>query len=547
MTADLSAWTLPRLSKLLPLDDESLKEIVTYTASLSKDDAADHLKNLLGDSPQALEFISSFNSRRHVTTSANTETSSNSGPPVNSGDQYSGPPQRKRNQRKSKVPLHAAGPVRRPENYGDVSGGYKKTNIDDEYMPKKARQGPSATALSDALSLSQTPAARQLPITTAINIQSPSPSSSRDPSPPRQKLPPSASGKLTSDLPNIKTKQSRKGATSRSSTPHRATTTTTSSIDDLTSAIAALELSTNPSLSNERRKCDCNATIHPLFTPSPNCLSCGKVICALEGLQPCSFCDAPILTPQQVQTMIRTLREERGTEKMALHNDAQSGRSTPAFGGAATPESGQSENESAARALAHRDKLLKFQRENAQRTKIHDEAADYDMTLTAGATQWMSPSQRALALKKQQKYLREMEEQSKPEWERKKTVLSVGIKNGKVVRTYEKVDSKQGGAGDNEASNDLDPVGAETIPNVKDKGKLGAFSNNPLLASGSGLVRPVWKAPPEAAKGKGKEDNSPRQKQLWRRVQDDNDDNEQWILDGGLHGQHNDGSTLESG
>ncbi|KAL9624783.1 MAG: hypothetical protein Q9160_001138 [Pyrenula sp. 1 TL-2023] len=547
MAADLSAWALPRLSKLLPIDDESLKEIITYTASLSKDAAADHLKNLLGDSPQALEFISSFNSRRHVTTSANTETSSNSSSQVNPVGQDLGPPQRKRNLRKAKTPLHAAGPVRRPDNYGDVSGGYKKTNIDDEYMPKKTRQGPSATALSDALSLSQTPAARQLPKTAAISIQSPYPSSSRDPSPLRQKLPPSASGKLTSALPNIKTKQSRKGATPRSSTPHRATTTTTSSIDDLTSAIAALELSTNPSLSNERRKCDCNATIHPLFAPSPNCLSCGKVICALEGLQPCSFCDTPILTPQQVQTMIRMLREERGNEKMTLHNEAQSGRSTPAFGGAATPESGQSENESAARALAHRDKLLKFQRENAQRTKIHDEAADYDMTLTAGATQWMSPSQRALALKKQQKYLREMEEQSKPEWERKKTVLSVGIKNGKVVRTYEKVDSGQSEAVENEVSNDLEPADGEITSDAKDESRPGAFSNNPLLASGSGLVRPVWKAPPGAAKGKERKDDSPRQKQLWRRVQDDNDDNEQWILDGGLHGQHDDGSTLESG
>lgn len=547
MAADLSAWALPRISKILPIDDESLKDIITYATSLSKDGAAEHLKNLLGDSPQALEFISSFNSRRHVVTPANTSSTSKSETHEPSPDNNSEIPARNRKAKKTKAPLHAAGPVRRPENYGDVSGGYQKTKIDEEYMPKSIRQGPSATPLSNTLSLSQTPTARQLPKPT-INLQDPSPSSSRAPSPLPQKLPPSASGNLISDLPNVMAKGSRKSAHSGSSTPQRSTTTTTTaSINDLTSAIAALELSTNPTLSNERRKCDCNATIHPLFTPAPNCLSCGKIICALEGLQPCSFCNAAILTPQQVQTMIRTLREERGNEKMVLHNDAQSGRSTPAFGGAATPESGHSDNESATRALAHRDKLLKFQRENAQRTKVYDEAADYDMTLSPGASQWMSASQRALALKKQQKYLREMEEQSKPEWERKKTVVSLGVKNGKLVRTYEKVEKENAEEADEDTENGLGMTDDETKGNVTGQGGPGAFSNNPLLASGSGLVRPVWKAPPGSEKGKEKETDTERRRQLWRRVQDDNDDNEQWILDGGLHGNPKDDSAVEYG
>lgn len=548
MATDLSGWALPRLSKILPIDDESLKEIVTYTASLSKEAAAEHLKNLLGDSPQALEFISSFNSRRHVAPNPVRAFSSQNEPQESSLGIGSTVPARKRNQKKSRAPLHAAGPVRQPENYGDVSGAYQKSNRGEEYIPKSIRHGPSVTPLTNALSLSQTPAAKQLSKAT-ISIQEPSPSSSRDPSPPRHKLPPSASGNLISDLPNIKTKN-KKSAHSGSSTPNKSATTTTSSINDLTSAIAALELSTNPSLSSERRKCDCNATIHPLFAPAPNCLSCGKIICALEGLQPCSFCDNPILTPHQVQTMIRTLREERGNEKMTLHNDAHSGRSTPAFGGAATPDSGQSDNESAARALAHRDKLLKFQRENAQRTKVYDEAADYDMTLTPGATQWMSPSQRALALKKQQKYLREMEEQARPDWERKKTVVSLGVKDGKVVRTYERVEKGKGKereAENGDGDHEQELAGESVATDGARQGGTGAFSNNPLLASGSGLIRPVWKAPPGSEKAKGKEADAERGKPLWRRVQDDHDDNEQWILDGGIHGRSEDGSAVEYG
>jgi hypothetical protein len=64
----------------------------------------------------------------------------------------------------------------------------------------------------------------------------------------------------------------------------------------------------------------------------------------------------------------------------------------------------------------------------------------------------------------------------------------------------------------------------------------GAFSRNPLLG---GLIRPVIRV---EEKGKGRESE---RKQTWRRVQDDNDDNEQWILDGGVYGGRADNVSLE--
>lgn len=57
----LDQQTLSGLSKLLPLDNDSLTQIITYTKTLPDAEAAEHLRNLLGDSPQALEFITSFN------------------------------------------------------------------------------------------------------------------------------------------------------------------------------------------------------------------------------------------------------------------------------------------------------------------------------------------------------------------------------------------------------------------------------------------------------------------------------------------------------
>lgn len=60
----LQQWALPQLSALLPLDEEELKQILTYTNTLPDQEAAKHLQNMLGDSPPAVHFISSFIQRR---------------------------------------------------------------------------------------------------------------------------------------------------------------------------------------------------------------------------------------------------------------------------------------------------------------------------------------------------------------------------------------------------------------------------------------------------------------------------------------------------
>ncbi|KAL2443931.1 hypothetical protein ABEF95_014153 [Exophiala dermatitidis] len=556
MSNDLQSWALPRLQRLLPIDDGSLREIITYSSSLSKDAAADHLKNLLGDSPQALEFISSFNARRK-------EIPSRQASPSQADREDDVQPPKKRSAKKSKPPpLHSTGPARRPDGYGDVTGGYKKHyNDGDGYSSPSFNQRPGSQG-QDSSVLSSTPAARQAPSTSASGLAAASSSRSESPAKTSQKLPPSASGQLISDFgfANVRAKQAKRPTHAAHSQPHSGAstptrggaTTTTTSVADLTAAIAALELSTNPTLSSKRRKCDCNASIHPLFTTAPNCLNCGKIICALEGLQPCSFCDSPILTKDQVNEMIKALKEERGIEKMAAHNATQShsGRATPILGGSTPDTSGDELSSAAARARAHRDKLLAFQRENAQRTKVYDEAADYDMSLTPGATQWMTPLQRAAALKKQQKYLRELEEANRPEWEKKRTVMSMSIKNGKLVKTYghEKAPARASPADEDDSRHEDDgEAGDDNEGQHLSIGGKGAFSNNPLLATGK-LIRPVWKAPEGTEKGRSADANGhvPR-KSVWRRVQDDHEDNEQWILDGGLHGYGTESRLMEDG
>lgn len=53
-------WALPQLRALLPLDDGELEQIMDYTSTLDDAAAAQHLENLVGDSPKALEFLTAF-------------------------------------------------------------------------------------------------------------------------------------------------------------------------------------------------------------------------------------------------------------------------------------------------------------------------------------------------------------------------------------------------------------------------------------------------------------------------------------------------------
>ncbi|RAH76655.1 hypothetical protein BO86DRAFT_393269 [Aspergillus japonicus CBS 114.51] len=554
----LVAWGVPRLAELLPLDQESLTQIIDYAASLSKEEGADHLKNLLGDSPAAFEFIAAFSSRRSAPPPQRSATSSPAPTPAPAPSGASSAPPRNtssssgRKGKKSKPPLHSAGPVRRPENFGDVTGGYRKEDQNEDYMPV-SMSGRGRPDAKSSLGL------RNLPVTSSQGSSATS-SRNQSPAPPRpttttsssnnnNKAPPSAAGPVISDLlPNVKSKAAKStgrgaanaGGGGSSSSAKSGGALTTTNITDLTAAIAALEVSTNPTLGPGARKCTCYASIHPLFDPAPNCLNCGKIICALEGLQPCSFCGTPLLSSDEVQSMIRELRAERGQEKMRAHNEGVQHRDGgPGLGPGSTP--GSSNNHRLDAARAHRDKLLQFQAQNAKRTRVVDEAADFE-TPNVASTLWMTPAQRALALKKQQRIMREMEEKARPEWEKKKTIMSLDIKGGRVTRVYQSAAEARGSskaAAEEEEEEEEEAKAEDGDDNAQlgdeaDRGSRGgghAFSNNPLLAAG-GLLRPVWKT----ADGKQPETARKERQPTWRRVQDDNDDNEQWILDGGAHG-----------
>jgi len=489
--------SLTQLRNILPLPDADLQQILDYGATLSKQGAAEHFNGILGDSPQSIEFISSFNSKRK-------DPSTPPSQPAPQEDLSGGVPKPKRGPKKKAAPLHTPAPRQIQDNYAASGTAYKKKNEDD-YIAKRP------TSTTNAFTLNSNPEAVQAPI---------------------PKPPPSAAGSLISDFKTKSNPTSRNASRTASPAPNKTKVNITGGtsmhgasnvLTELDAAIRSLEISTNGSLlDNEKRKCNCIGTRHPLLAAAPNCLSCGKVICVKEGLGPCTFCGNQLLSAVEVQGMIRELREERGREKMVL--DAQSHKRAEVARKPAPFSAPREEYLSPAeqKAKEHRDRLLGFQAQTARRTTVRDEAADFE-TPMVGVNMWASPAERARTLKRQQKVLAEQEWNARPEYEKRRQVVSIDLVKGKVV--------KRMGAVEKPVMKDDSEEEVEE-PVVETSGNLGGgtFSRNPLLG---GLIKPIWDG--GSGKGKGKEQETPRKK-TWRRVQDDLNDNEAVILDGGVYG-----------
>ncbi|KAJ3373255.1 hypothetical protein HDU91_000652 [Kappamyces sp. JEL0680] len=188
-----------------------------------------------------------------------------------------------------------------------------------------------------------------------------------------------------------------------------------------------------PSKFDGRPICQCMATVHTLLC---NCLHCGKIICDFEGDSTCPFCG---LVPGDVPEM--------------------AGLSS---------------------ALARSLTLVDYQENSAQRTHVHDQAADYD----AGADQfnkWISPEERALSL-------RRLQEKERLEQEQKaRRVITLDIEN-KLVREEKPRPVSL------DHLDRLDPVPAATVASHS----TGLF-RNPTLRT---RAPPVFVLPPTDAKEK---------------------------------------------
>jgi hypothetical protein len=99
-----------------------------------------------------------------------------------------------------------------------------------------------------------------------------------------------------------------------------------------------------------RVKCDCQAQKHQLIA---NCLTCGRIVCEQEGSGPCLFCTSLVCTESEMKIINSQTRKGDQLKKSLLSTKGLSD------------------------ALAHRDKLLEYDRQSEQRTTVIDDESDY--------------------------------------------------------------------------------------------------------------------------------------------------------------------------
>ncbi|KAG0221045.1 hypothetical protein BGX31_010250 [Mortierella sp. GBA43] len=171
-------------------------------------------------------------------------------------------------------------------------------------------------------------------------------------------------------------------------------------LSDLEKAIRDIDLATEAAEAAKQRKpCYCLATKHKLNVFAPNCLSCGKIICALEGPGPCTFCGNPVVSIEQQQAMVLELRREKAalakqrsmaTAKRKIKAPANTAGYASKVGGGLTSStgsdggwygiSGMTEDEEleeakkASLALEHKERLLEYDRTSAPASGYHQRA-----------------------------------------------------------------------------------------------------------------------------------------------------------------------------
>lgn len=246
----------------------------------------------------------------------------------------------------------------------------------------------------------------------------------------------------------------------------------------------------------KRKPCQCQATKHPLLTAAPNCLSCGKIICTAEGVGPCTFCGAPVLSKEQQIALIAEAKKKRAEQKQQ-QNQPSTKRAPAGGSGGKTPyaskvggdiyassrfASDNSDDESRLKAEIHKEKLLEFQRTSAQRSTVIDQATDFELP-SDQSNIWLSPQERALLLKKQQSNLKRLERQGQPS---KRKVMTIDVQTKQVK--LQDVESSSSSDEDEPVINKMD-LSRKQPKEGEDGSSAGTYSFNPLL---KGIERPKF-------------------------------------------------------
>lgn len=426
--AQIEAFATRELAKLLPLDGDSVQQLVGYAIMHLKTREAlyGHFSNLLGESPETFDFVTRF------------------------GDML----------------------------FGEATPE-PDTGADEEIKPKRAG--------TKSVTLVSTNGARSKILRKKVVNKTPS----GKPAPSQQRLkanPQGSRGVTTSEMFDMTPKKKEKAEQAQRAHT-RETKKTLSNIAEIEEVLSRIEVMNSQNNEGDVRVCNCNATRHPLFELYPNCLNCGKIICEKEGAQPCSFCGKPLMSEEERAEVVGELmrekddleaaaaaaaagggavstqtstrpRNRKNVMKISLNNLGQNNFKVQEQFFKRVSEKGEAERMLAAEREEERreaaeneremaywnaqkgkdpellkaedrlETLLSFQDEGTERTKIIDNAADFEAPTQS---LWASPLERALQLKRQQKTAQNYESRERQRTGRGDHKIDVVIKDGKAI------------------------------------------------------------------------------------------------------------------
>ncbi|GJJ73765.1 activating signal cointegrator 1 [Entomortierella parvispora] len=290
-------------------------------------------------------------------------------------------------------------------------------------------------------------------------------------------------------------------------------------LSELEKAIRAIDLATeSANAAKERKPCYCLATKHKLNVFAPNCLNCGKIICALEGPGPCTYCGKPVVSVDQQQAMVLELKREKAAlaKQQAMATATRKNKAavvstagyasklgggmtsatgsaggwvelnggTPTLDGRMTEEEELQEAMKASLAQAHKEKLLEYDRTSARRSHVIDQATDFVLPGDR-PNLWLTEEERQHQSEKARQNLDKVTAAASG-YQRAK-VMTIDVVNRRVVveAAAQVVPEEEEDDSVPEPTSLFDLAKSTSISGGnKHGGRGGAFAMNPLLRMG---------------------------------------------------------------
>ncbi|XP_012244625.1 activating signal cointegrator 1 [Bombus impatiens] len=160
-----------------------------------------------------------------------------------------------------------------------------------------------------------------------------------------------------------------------------------------------------------RYKCNCEAKRHALIS---NCLNCGRIVCAQEGAGPCFFCEELVCSEKEL-----TILSSNTKQADQLYNKLMN----------------QKANKNLEESIKQRDRLLEYDRDGIQCTKVIDDECDYYQSNNT----WLTEKQR----EKLQKLEEEMHERKHMSHLKRKIYATIDFTGREIIEEKQTEDFEE--------------------------------------------------------------------------------------------------------